>query len=213
MEAAVKFPGLSNSWGYPIQIRISMLATGIKTPVGLKILGPDLESSEPPGGAGRRHPKKGARRRQRLCEAAQWLLPGFEIKRLEAARYGLTVGDVQEVITSAMGGENITQTVEGLERYPVNLRYFQDYRQNLPALRRLLIPTMDGGQVPMEQVADIKIRQGPDMIESEGSRRSTTITVDLHDIDVGTFVKKAKEAIQAHLQVAPGLFPHLERPV
>ena len=114
------------------------------------------------------------------------------------------MGDVQEVITSAMGGENITQTVEGLERYPVNLRYFQDYRQNLPALRRLLIPTMDGGQVPMEQVADIKIHQGPDMIESEGSRRSATITVDLHDIDVGTYVKKAKEAIQAHLQLPQG---------
>jgi len=86
----------------------------------------------------------------------------------------------------------------------VNLRYFQDYRQNLPALRRLLIPTMDGGQVPMEQVANIKIHQGPDMIESEGSRRSATITVDLHDIDVGTFVKKAKEAIQAHLQLPQG---------
>ena len=205
MDAAVKFPGLSNSWGYPIQIRFDMLATGIKTPVGLKILGPDLDKLD------------------RLAEQAEAILKGvpgtdstyaervtggyyldFEIKRKAAARYGLTVGDVQDVISSALGGENITQTVEGLERYPVNLRYFQDYRQNLPALRRLLIPTPDGGQVPMEQVADIKIHQGPDMIKSEGSRRAATISVYLADIDVGTYVKKAREAIQAQLQLPQG---------
>ena len=214
MDAAVKFPGLANSWGYPIKIRIDMLSTGIKTPVGLKFLGPDLDVLN------------------RLAVESEAILknvPGtasvfaervtggyyldFEIKRREAARYGLTVGDVQEVITSAMGGENITKTVEGLERYPVNLRYFQDYRQNLPALRRLLIPTPDGSQVPMEQVADIKVHQGPDMIKSEGSRRSAWVFVDLHDIDVGTYVKKAKEVIQARLQDAGGLLPHLERPV
>jgi Cu(I)/Ag(I) efflux system membrane protein CusA/SilA len=204
LEAAIKFPGLSNSWGYPIQIRISMLATGIKTPVGLKILGPDLEVLNRLAEQGEGILKKVPGAANVYAKRLMGYYLDFEIKRLEAARYGLTVGDVQEVITSAMGGENITQTVEGLERYPVNLRYFQDYRQNLPALRRLLIPTMDGGQVPMEQVADIKIHQGPDMIESEGSRRSTTITVDLHDIDVGTFVKKAKEAIQAHLQLPQG---------
>ena len=204
LEAAVKFPGLSNSWGYPIQIRISMLSTGIKTPVGLKILGPDLEVLNHLAEQGEGILKKVPGAANVYAKRLMGYYLDFEIKRLEAARYGLTVGDVQEVITSAMGGENITQTVEGLERYPVNLRYFQDYRQNLPALRRLLIPTMDGGQVPMEQVANIKIHQGPDMIESEGSRRSATITVDLHDIDVGTFVKKAKEAIQAHLQLPQG---------
>jgi Cu(I)/Ag(I) efflux system membrane protein CusA/SilA len=205
MDDAVKFPGLANSWGYPIKIRIDMLSTGIKTPVGLKFLGPDLEVLN------------------RLAVESEAILkkvPGtasvfaervtggyyldFEIKRREAARYGLTVGDVQEVIASAMGGENITQTVEGLERYPVNLRYFQDYRQNLPALRRLLIPTMDGAQVPMEQVADIKVHQGPDMIKSEGSRRSAWVFVDLADIDVGTYVQKAKEAIAAHLKMPAG---------
>ncbi len=205
MDDAVKFPGLANSWGYPIKIRIDMLSTGIKTPVGLKFLGPDLEVLN------------------RLAVESEAILkkvPGtasvfaervtggyyldFEIKRREAARYGLTVGDVQEVIASAMGGENITQTVEGLERYPVNLRYFQDYRQNLPALRRLLIPTMDGAQIPMEQVADIKVHQGPDMIKSEGSRRSAWVFVDLADIDVGTYVQKAKEAIAAHLKMPAG---------
>ncbi len=205
MDNAVKFPGLANSWGYPIKIRIDMLSTGIKTPVGLKFMGPDLEVLD------------------RLAATAEGILkevPGttsafaervtggyyldFDIKRREAARYGLTVGDVQEVISSAVGGENITQTVEGLERYPVNLRYFQDYRQNLPALRRLLIPTPDGSQVPMEQVADIKVHQGPDMIKSEGSRRSAWIFVDIADIDVGTYVKKAKEAIAARLKMPAG---------
>jgi copper/silver efflux system protein len=205
LNAAVKFPGLANSWGGPIKIRIDMLSTGIKTPVGLKFLGPDLEVLD------------------RLAATAEGILkelPGtasafaervtggyyldFDIKRREAARYGLTVGDVQEVIASAVGGENITQTVEGLERYPVNLRYFQDYRQNLPALRRLLIPTPDGSQVPIEQVADIKVHQGPDMIKSEGSRRSAWIYVDLADIDVGTYIQKAKEALAARLKMPAG---------
>ncbi|MGA9753917.1 MAG: CusA/CzcA family heavy metal efflux RND transporter [Desulfobaccales bacterium] len=205
MDAAVKFPGLANSWGYPIKIRIDMLSTGIKTPVGLKFLGADLDVLN------------------RLAVEAEAILkdvPGtasafaervtggyyldFIIKRREAARYGLTVGDVQEVITSAVGGENITQTVEGLERYPVNLRYFQDYRQNLPALRRILISTPDGGQVPVEQVADIQVHQGADMIKSEGSRRAAWVFVDLHDIDVGTYVQKAKEVIAARLKIPAG---------
>ena len=206
MDAAVKFPGLANSWGYPIKIRIDMLSTGIKTPVGIKFLGQDLDVLN------------------RLAEEAEAILksvPGtasvfaervtggyyldFDIKRREAARYGLTVGDVQEVIPSALGGVNITQTVEGLERYPVNLRYFQDYRQNLPALRRMLIPTPNGAQIPMEQVADIKIHQGPDMIKSESSRRTAWVFVDIRDIDVGTYIKKAKEAIAAHLKMPAGL--------
>ena len=205
MDAAVKFPGLANSWGYPIKIRIDMLSTGIKTPVGIKFLGADLEVLN------------------RLAVEAEAIMkdvPGtasafaervtgayyldFVIKRREAARYGLTVGDVQEVITSALGGENITQTVEGLERYPVNLRYFQDYRQNLPALRRILISTPEGSQVPMEQVADIQVHQGPDMIKSEGSRRAAWVFVDIHDIDVGTYIAKAKEAIAARLKIPSG---------
>ncbi|MCL4502299.1 MAG: CusA/CzcA family heavy metal efflux RND transporter [Deltaproteobacteria bacterium] len=205
MDEAVRFPGLANSWGYPIKIRIDMLSTGIKTPVGLKFLGPDLDVLS------------------RLASEAEGILkkvPGttsafaervtggyyldFDIKRREAARYGLTVGDIQDIIASAMGGENITQTVESLERYPVNLRYFQDYRQNLPALRRLLIPTPDGAQIPMEQLADIKVHQGPDMIKSEGSRRTAWVYVDIANIDVGTYVQKAKEAIAARLKMPTG---------
>ena len=113
----------------------------------------------------------------------------------------------------ALGGETLTQTVEGLARYPVNLRYFQDYRQDLPALKRILIPTPTGAQIPMEQVATIKIRQGPPMIKSENARPTAWVFVDIADIDVGTYVKQAKEAIAARLTTAPGIYPHLERSV
>jgi Cu(I)/Ag(I) efflux system membrane protein CusA/SilA len=205
LDAAIKFPGLANSWGFPIKIRIDMLSTGIKTPVGIKLLGNDLNVLS------------------RLGEEVEAILkqvPGtasvfaertvggyyldFDINRQAAARYGLTVGDVQEVLATAMGGDKVTQTVEGLERYPVNLRYFEDYRNNLPALKRILIPTAKGPPIPMEQVADIKLHQGPDMIKSEGARRTASIFVDIRDIDLGTYIKKAKEALQAHLKIPPG---------
>jgi Cu(I)/Ag(I) efflux system membrane protein CusA/SilA len=114
------------------------------------------------------------------------------------------VGDIQDVILSALGGQNLTQTVEGLERYPVNLRYFQDYRENVPALQRLLIPGPGGVQVPMAQVAKIRVHQGPDMIKSEGARPSAWVFVDIRDIDVGTYIRKAKEAIAAKLKMPPG---------
>ncbi|MEW6386876.1 MAG: efflux RND transporter permease subunit [Thermodesulfobacteriota bacterium] len=205
LDAAVRFPGLANSWGYPIKIRIDMLSTGIKTPVGLKFLGPDLEVLS------------------RLAEEAEAILrevPGtasafaervtggyyldIDIDRREAARYGLTVGDVQDVIATALGGQELTQTVEGLERYTVNLRYFQDYRENLPALKRILIPTPGGAQIPLDQIAKIRVHQGPDMIKSEGSRPSAWVFVDLRDIDVGTYIRQAKEAIAAKLKLPPG---------
>jgi copper/silver efflux system protein len=205
LDQAVKFPGLANSWGYPIKIRIDMLSTGIRTPVGLKFLGPDLKELN------------------RLATEAEAILkevPGtasafaervtggyyldFDIDRKEAARYGLTVGDVQEVIATALGGMKVTETVEGLARYPVNVRYFQDYRKNISALKRILIPTPTGAQIPMEQVADIKIHQGPPMIKSEGARPTAWVFVDLTDIDVGTYIKQAKEALAAKLQIPPG---------
>jgi Cu(I)/Ag(I) efflux system membrane protein CusA/SilA len=205
MDQAVKFPGLSNSWGFPIKIRIDMLSTGIRTPVGLKFLGPDLGELD------------------KLAVKAEVILkevPGtasafaervtggyyldFDINRKEAARYGLTVGDVQDVIASALGGMKVTETVEGLARYPVNVRYFQDYRENLSALKRILIPTPMGAQIPMDQVATIKVHQGPPMIKSEGARPTAWVFVDIADVDVGTYVKRAQEAIAAKLKMPPG---------
>ena len=205
MDQAVKFPGLANSWGYPIRIRIDMLSTGIKTPVGFKIMGPDLEVlnrlATDAEAIFKSLPETASAFAERVT-GGYYL--DFAINRREAARYGLTVGDVQDVIATALGGENITQTVEGLERYPVNLRYFQNYRENLPALRRILIPTMSGSQVPMDQVADIKVHQGPDMIRSENARRSAWLYVDIRGIDVGSYIAKAKKAISARLKLPPG---------
>ncbi len=205
LDRAVRFPGLANSWGYPIKIRLDMLSTGMKTPVGLKLMGADLAVLS---------------RLAAEAEAVFRSLPGtasvfaerplggyyleVDINRPEAARYGLNVGDIQDVIATGLGGMAITQTVEGLERYPVNLRYFQDYRDNLPALRRLLLPTPTGAQIPLGQVAELTIRQGPDMIKSEGGRPSVWVYVDLRDIDLGTYVSRAKEAIREKLALPPG---------
>ena len=219
LDDAVKFPGLANSWGYPIKIRIDMLSTGVKTPVGIKLLGHDLTILSRLGQDVEAILKKVPGTASVFAErTVGGYYLDFDINRKEAARYGLTVGEVQEVIATAMGGDNITRTVEGLERYPVNLRYFQDFRSGLPALKRMLIPTPKGPPIPMEQVADIKLHRGPDMVTSEGARRSATIFVDIRDVDLGTYIQKAKEAVQAHLKIPPGYnllwsgqFEYLER--
>jgi Cu(I)/Ag(I) efflux system membrane protein CusA/SilA len=205
LDQAVRFPGLANSWGYPIKIRIDMLSTGFKTPVGLKFLGPDLEVLNQLATEAEAILKEIPHTASAFAERVTGgYYLDFDINRREAARYGLTVGDVQDVIAMALGGETLTQTVEGLARYPVNLRYFQDFRQDLPALKRILIPTPTGAQIPMEQVATIKIRQGPPMIKSEDARPAALVFVDIADIDVGTYVKQAKEVIAAKLKIPPG---------
>jgi Cu(I)/Ag(I) efflux system membrane protein CusA/SilA len=205
LDDAVKFPGLANSWGYPIKIRIDMLSTGIKTPIGMKITGPDLETLSSLGAQAEAIFKTIPETASAFAERTTGgYYLDFDIKRREAARYGLTVGDVQDVILSALGGTNLTYTVEGLERYPVNLRYFQDYRENLPALRRVLIPTPTGTQIPIDQVADLKIHQGPPMVYSENARRAALIFVDIKDIDVGSYIKKAQALISEKLKMPPG---------
>ncbi len=128
----------------------------------------------------------------------------FVIDRDQAARYGLNVGDVQDIIQSAIGGMNVTQTVEGLERYPVNIRYLQDYRNDLPALKRVLIPIAEGKHIPIGQIADIIIRKGPPAIKSENARRTAWIYIDLKGIDVGTYVKQAKVAVAENISLPPG---------
>jgi Cu(I)/Ag(I) efflux system membrane protein CusA/SilA len=205
MDEAVKLPGLSNSWGYPIQIRIDMLSTGIKTPVGLKITGPNLDELNRLGTQAEALFKTMP---ETLSAYAQRTTGGyyldFNIKRQEAARYGLTVEDIQDVIRTALGGMNVTYTVEGLERYPVNLRYFENFRENLPALRRVLIPTPTGAQIPMGQVADLRIHQGPPMIFSENARKAALVYVDIRNIDVGTYIKKAQKLLREKLNMPPG---------
>lgn len=205
LDAAIDFPGLTNAWTMPIKTRIDMLSTGIKTPVGVKLMGPDLNILSDLG--------------QRVAALLQ-TVPGtlsafpdkavggnfidYRINREEAARYGLTVGDVQDVIMSAIGGMNVTQTVEGLERYPVNVRYSRELRDNLPALQRVLIPTPAGAQIPLSYVADFSIVNGPPVIKSENARTTSWVYVDIRDIDVGTYVQNARAAVQEQVDLPEG---------
>ena len=211
---AVKFPGLANSWGYPIKIRIDMLSTGIKTPVGLKILGPDLEVLNRLGTQAEAIFKEVPGTASAFAERVTGgYYLDFDIKRREAARYGLTVGDVQDVITTALGGKNITQTVEGLERYPVNLRYFQDYRENLPALRRVLIPTPTGPRSPWTRWRTSRSTRAPPMINSEGSRRGRLDLRGHPRHRRGHLHQEGPGGHRRQPEAAGGLYLHLERPV
>ena len=205
LNEAIQFPGLTNAWTMPIKTRIDMLATGIKTPVGIKIMGDDLEVLSALG---------------EEIEAVVRDIPGtlsafservvggnyfdFDIDREAVARYGLTVGDVQDIIKSAIGGMNVTQTVEGLERYSVNIRYQRDYRNDLQSLERVLVPIAGGKHIPISQVAKISIKKGPPGIKSENARRTAWIYVDLKDIDVGTYVANAQKIIAEKVSLPTG---------
>ncbi len=202
MDAAMKIPGVTNAWTMPVKTRIDMLSTGIKTPVGVKIVGNDLKILEKLG---------------KEVESLVKDIPGtlsvfservvggnyfdFEINREEAARYGLTVGDVQDVIKTAIGGMNITTTIQGLERYPVNVRYSRGLREDLNKLQRVLIPTPRGEHIPMAQVATINIKKGPPVIKTENARLNAWVYIDLKDIDVGTYVENAKTIINEQVNL------------
>ncbi|MFB3056336.1 MAG: efflux RND transporter permease subunit, partial [Ignavibacteriaceae bacterium] len=205
MNAAIQIPGLTNAWTMPIKTRIDMLSTGIKTPVGIKIGGPDLEVLQRIGKEIEQLAKTIPGTRSAYAErSVGGNYVDFEINRDAAARYGLSVQQIQDVIMSAIGGMNITKTVEGLERYPVNLRYLRDYRENIEALKRVLIPTPGGGNIPLEEVADLIIRKGPPMIKSENARPNAWVYIDLKDIDVGTYVENAKRIINEQIDLPPG---------
>ncbi len=205
LNQAIQFPGLTNAWTMPIKTRIDMLSTGIKTPVGIKISGSDLTKLQEIGkeveAVIRRVPGTLSAYSERVM-GGNYL--NFDINRDAIARYGLTVGDVQDVIQSAIGGMNITTTVEGLERYPVNLRYSREFRHNLPALRDILVPTPLGQHIPMGQLADINITKGPPSIKSENSRPNAWIYVDITGIDVGTYVQMAQKAVAENVDIPAG---------
>jgi Cu(I)/Ag(I) efflux system membrane protein CusA/SilA len=196
LNAAIQFPGLSNAWTMPIKTRIDMLATGIKTPVGIKVAGPDLAELE---------------RIASQVETVVRQVPGtssvfaervmggnyieFNINRDEIARYGLALGDVQEVLEVALGGMPLTTTVEGLERYSINLRYDRDFRENLEALQQIIIPTPIGAQIPLGQIATLKLVRAPMGIKSEGAIPNAWIYVDVKNVDIGSYVKMAQRAV------------------
>ncbi|MFQ5743898.1 MAG: efflux RND transporter permease subunit [Acidobacteriota bacterium] len=205
LNRAIQFPGVTNAWTMPIKTRIDMLSTGIKTPVGIKVAGPDLsvlqEVGEKIEAVIRKVPGTLSVYSERVM-GGNYL--NFDINRKAIARYGLTVGDVQDVIQSAIGGMNLTTTVEGLERYPVNLRYSRELRDNLPALRGILVPSPVGQQIPLGQLADIELVKGPPSIKTEQSRPNAWIYVDLEGIDVGTYVKRAQQAVADNVDIPPG---------
>ncbi len=205
MNNAVQLPGLTNAWTMPIKTRIDMLSTGFKTPVGIKIAGPDLNVLEKLGREIEEKMRKIPGTRSAFAERAvggNYL--DFEIDRLAIARYGLSIGEVQDVFMSAIGGTNITTTVEGLERYPVNLRYQRDYRDNIESLKRTLVNIPSGGNVPLEQLGKITVKKGPPEIKSENARPNTWVYVDLHDTDIGSYMKRAKEVINSEVTLPAG---------
>ncbi len=205
MDAAIKFPGLSNAWTMPIKTRIDMLSTGIKTPIGIKVSGPDLSVLEEVGSEIEQALKQLPDTLSAFADkAAGGYYLDFDIDRQEASRYGLTTGDVQDVIQSAIGGMNITQTVEGLERYPINLRYPRELRDNLDSLKRVLIPTPTGAQIPLSLVADLQLRRGPPSIKSENSRPNAWVYVDITTSDIGGYVAEAKKVVASQVRIPPG---------
>ncbi len=205
MDAAIKFPGLANAWTMPIKTRIDMLSTGIKTPIGIKVSGPDLNVLETVANDIEQAMKQLPDTLSAFADkAAGGYYLDFDINREEAARYGLTVGDVQDVIATAIGGMNVTQTVEGLERYPVNVRYPRELRDNLSQLKEVLIPTPTGTQIPLALVADLKLRRGPPSIKSEDSRPNAWIYVDIKTSDIGGYVAEAKQVVDSQVTIPPG---------
>jgi Cu(I)/Ag(I) efflux system membrane protein CusA/SilA len=205
LDALVKFPGVSNAWGYPIKTRIDMLATGIRTPVGIKIMGPDLATIQQLG---------------QQIESIMKTVPGtasvyaertatgryvdIDIDRVAAGRHGLNIKDVQDIVGSAVGGMTISYTVEGLERYPINLRYPQDFRDSLEKLRQLPIVAPTGANVTLQDVARVEIADGPGMIRSENARPSGWVFVDIQGRDLGGFVDAAKARIADELTLPAG---------
>jgi Cu(I)/Ag(I) efflux system membrane protein CusA/SilA len=207
MNARLQLPGQTNAWTMPIKNRIDMLTTGIRTPVGIKVFGADLGQIE---------------RIARELEPILQRVPGtrsvygervsggffvdFDLKRRELARYGLTVKEVQDVIMSAIGGENVTTTIEGRERYPVNVRYPRELRDDPDKLARILVPTMSGAQIPLSQLADIRLVEGPSMIRDENGQLSgyVYVDVDLAHRDLGGYIADAKAAVARSVKLSPG---------
>jgi Cu(I)/Ag(I) efflux system membrane protein CusA/SilA len=205
MDQAIQFPGVTNAWTMPIKTRTDMLSTGIKTPVGIKISGPDLQVLERIG----KEVESVIRTVPGTASAfAERTIGGnyldFEINRQAAARYGLTVGDVEDVIQTAIGGMSVTNTVEGLERYTVNIRYGRELRDNIEELKRVLVAAPTGEQIPMAQLADIVPRKGPMVVRSEDTRPNAWVYVDIKDIDIGTYVKGAQRTIGQMVKLPPG---------
>lgn len=205
LDARVKLPGLSNAWVYPIKTRIDMLATGIRTPVGVKINGPDLQTIQQLGQQIERVVGSIDGTTSVYAErTATGRYLDVDIDRTAAARHGLNVKDVQDVITGAVGGMTISWTVEGLERYPINLRYPQDFRDSLQKLREMPLLTPSGASITLRDVARVSVTDGPAMIRSENARPSGWVYIDMQGRDLGGYVAELKRRVDAEVVLPAG---------
>ena len=205
MDSKLQFPGLTNTWTMPIENRLDMELTGIKTPVGLKVQGPSLDGIEQLGEQIQQILGGLPEMRSAFAErVAQGFYVNVEVNRAEAARYGLTVGDVQRAITSGIGGDNIAENVEGRERYPISIRYAPDFRDDLDKLRRVVIATPSNAQVPLGELAKVSFSKGPTMIRDEDATLTGYVYLDLNTRDYGGFVDKASRLLREKLALPPG---------
>ena len=205
MDRQLQFPGFPNVWTQPIRNRLDMLLTGIKTPVGIKILGSDLNEIQRIGSEIERTLQNIPGTRSVYAErVAQGYFTDIRIDREAIARHALTVGDVEDVIESAIGGQNITRTIEGRERYPVNVRYERGFRESLPDLERVLVKTPAGAHVPLSQLAEITLAPGPSMIRDENGQLAGYVYVDTATTDIGGYVDRAKHAIGEGVKLPTG---------
>ncbi|CAK1696737.1 copper/silver export system RND permease [Vibrio crassostreae] len=204
-NSLIQFPGVTNAWVMPIKTRIDMLSTGIKTPIGIKIVGPELKTIE------------------RIGSELEPILNGVsgtasvyaervaggryvtvDIKRRAAARYGLSIKDVQQVVSTAVGGMNVGETIEGLERYPINVRYPQDYRDSVDKLQNLTLVTPNGARIALADVADVRYEDGPPVIKTENARPNGWVFVDIEDRDLGSYVSEAQKRVADELKLPAG---------
>jgi copper/silver efflux system protein len=205
MDAKLQFPGLSNTWTMPVENRLDMELTGIKTPLGLKIQGPTLESIQQSGAQIQQVLATLPEVRSIFAErVSQGFYVNIDVNREEASRYGLTVADVQQAVSSGIGGEMVAENIEGRERYPVNVRYNRDFRDNVDELRRVLIATPSGAQIPIEQVARISFSRGPSMIRDEDGALTGYVYLDLKSRNYGDFVKSANKMMKQKLRLPAG---------
>jgi Cu(I)/Ag(I) efflux system membrane protein CusA/SilA len=205
MDAKLRIPGTTNAWPMPIKNRIDMLTTGVRTPIGVKVFGPDLKEIETIGERLEGLLKQVPGTRSVFAErAAGGYFVDFDLNRTALARYGLSIQSVQDVIMSAVGGENVTTTVEGRARFPVNVRYARDLREDVAALGEVLVMTPSGAQVPLAQLADIRKVTGPSMIRNENGLLVGYVYVDIDTTDVGGYVERAKAAVAGNLALPTG---------
>ena len=205
MDAKLQFPGLSNTWTMPVENRLDMELTGIKTPLGLKIQGPNLEGIQQVGAQVQQILSAIPEMRSIFAErVSQGFYLNIEVNRAEAARYGLTIADVQQTVSSGIGGEMVAENVEGRERYPVNVRYNRDFRDNIEELRRVLVGTPSGAQIPVSDVAKISFSRGPSMIRDEDGALTGYVYIDLNTKDYGGFVTHASNLLRQKLNLPPG---------